>query len=252
MSRIIVLGAAGSLGKHVAEQALAAGHEVSVVVRTPAKLPPAWRERVRVHEADLAEMPPTELGTLAATHDALVNTAGYVADGEEFVVLVARVVAAIEAIEPARRPVSWFIAGAGVLDIGDTGRRGVDLPVISRKFWPHAENFARLQASALDWRLLCPGPMVEGPGIGLERLRMATDRLPVAIPALARRLPAALLVPLFASRIPEMIVSYADAAALMLANLAPGGPLSRRRVGLALPPGMRGHKDGWVAHAPRG
>jgi hypothetical protein len=33
----------------------------------------------------------------------------------------------------------------------------------------------------------------------------------------------------------------------MLANLAPGGRMSRHRVGLALPEGMRGKKEQWAA-----
>ena len=44
-----------------------------------------------------------------------------------------------------------------------------------------------------------------------------------------------------------MIISYADAAALVLANLTPSGEMSRRRVGLALPVGMRGEKKEWAA-----
>jgi hypothetical protein len=40
-----------------------------------------------------------------------------------------------------------------------------------------------------------------------------------------------------------MIISYADAAALILANLTPSGEMSRHRVGLALPVGMRGEKQ---------
>jgi hypothetical protein len=40
-----------------------------------------------------------------------------------------------------------------------------------------------------------------------------------------------------------MIVPYADAAALMLANIDPGNEMMRRRVGLALPAGMRGRKS---------
>jgi hypothetical protein len=46
-----------------------------------------------------------------------------------------------------------------------------------------------------------------------------------------------------------MIISYVDAAALMLANLTPGGEISRHRVGLALPVGMRGKKKQWTAKA---
>jgi hypothetical protein len=48
-----------------------------------------------------------------------------------------------------------------------------------------------------------------------------------------------------------MIVPYADAAALMLANLEPAGALSRHRVGLALPAGMRDSKAHWTAPSPR-
>jgi uncharacterized protein YbjT (DUF2867 family) len=46
MSRVIILGATGSLGRHVLRQSVAAGHEVTVFVRTPSKLPPETRERV--------------------------------------------------------------------------------------------------------------------------------------------------------------------------------------------------------------
>ncbi len=39
-----------------------------------------------------------------------------------------------------------------------------------------------------------------------------------------------------------MIVPYADAAAVMLANLDRGNAMAHHRVGLALPVGMRGRK----------
>jgi hypothetical protein len=48
--------------------------------------------------------------------------------------------------------------------------------------------------------------------------------LPVPVPAYAR------VLPVFASLIPQMIVPYADAAALMLANLDRGNAMSRHRV----------------------
>jgi uncharacterized protein YbjT (DUF2867 family) len=40
MSRVIILGATGTLGRHVLRQVLATGHDVTVFVRTPSKLPP--------------------------------------------------------------------------------------------------------------------------------------------------------------------------------------------------------------------
>lgn len=91
--------------------------------------------------------------------------------------------------------------------------------------------------------------MVEGAPVGLEKLRVSVERLPVGTPAAVKWLPEWLLVPIFLRRVPEMIVSYADAAALMLKNLEPACVMSRHRVGLALPIGTKGKKDRWSARA---
>jgi uncharacterized protein len=91
--------------------------------------------------------------------------------------------------------------------------------------------------------------MVEGAPLGLDRLRVSLDRLPVQTSAAVKQLPDWLLVPIFASGVPEMIIPYADAAALMLNNLEPGNAISRHCVGLALPVGMKGRKDRWTASA---
>ena len=198
-----------------------------------------------VHQADIAALPASQLAALARNQEALINAAGHVSEGQQFVALVDHVVTSVETLPASERPVCWFLAGAALLDIGDTGRRGVDLPPIRKTYWPHAENFPRLQSSSLDWRLLCPGPMVEGPPVGLARLRVSRDRLPVEIPGEATRLPDDLLVPLFTQLVPEMIVPYADAAALMLNHLQPGSDMSRHRIGLALPIGVRGEKELW-------
>jgi hypothetical protein len=89
--------------------------------------------------------------------------------------------------------------------------------------------------------------MVDQPPLGLARMRTSFDRVPVHIPASTRFLPGVLVLPFFVQRIPEMIIPYSDAAALMLANLTPGGEMARRRVGVALPDGMRGRKAQWAA-----
>ena len=244
MSRIVILGATGSLGRQVVSQALAARHEVTVFVRTPSKLPPEVRERVSVHTGDLSAPVPLDL---IRGQDALINCAGHVADGDAFVGLFDRVISAVDSLPPAEQPVCWFLAGAALLDIDSSGRRGVELPKVKSTYWPHQINFERLRRSGMDWRLLCPGPMVDEPALGLDRLRISLDILPVRVPAFARSLPGPLLLPVFASLIRQMIVSYADAAALMLANLNPGHAWSCRRIGLALPVGMRGRKSAWSA-----
>jgi putative NADH-flavin reductase len=50
--KVTIFGATGALGAHCVEQSLEAGHEVTVLARTPAKLSPAVRDRVRVVEGD--------------------------------------------------------------------------------------------------------------------------------------------------------------------------------------------------------
>ena len=247
MSRVVILGATGSLGRHVVQQAISARHDVAVVVRTPSKLTAEVRDKVSVHQCDLSSVSIGDLTAVLRGHDAVINTAGLVTEGEAFVNLVDRLVTSLEAVSNSDRPACWFLAGAGLLDIDASGRRGVDLPRISSTYWPHRVNFERIRSSDMDWRLLCPGPMVEQPPLGLAKLRISLDRLPVQVPAFGRVLPGALFLPVFAYFVPEMIISYADAAALMLANLTREGEMSHHRVGLALPLGMRGQKDQWAA-----
>ena len=247
MPRLIILGATGSLGSHVLRYALAAGQQVTVFVRTPSRLPPEARTQVSVHQGDLSRLPPADIGQLIRGHDTLINCAGLVTEGQTFVHLIDRLVTGVESLPAAEQPVCWFLAGAALLDIGPSGRRGVELPKVKSTYWPHRINFERISRSGLDWRLLCPGPMVEQPALGLNRLRITLDTLPVQVPALARALPGPLLLPIFAYLIPQMIVPYGDAAALMLANLSRGDAMARHRIGLALPLGMRGKKSQWTA-----
>ena len=127
MSRLLILGATGSLGRHVLRQAVAAGHDVAVFVRTPSKLPPEVRERVSLHTGDLSAVVPPDL---FSGQDALINCAGHVAEGERFVGLIDRIVSCVDLLPAAEQPVCWLLAGAALLDIDSSGRRGVDLPEV--------------------------------------------------------------------------------------------------------------------------
>jgi putative NADH-flavin reductase len=247
MPRIAILGATGSLGSKVALKALNAGEDISVLVRSAARLTPELRSGAAVVEADIHAMTTGALANFVEGHAVLISCAGLVTEGQQFVSLFDRVVTEVGLLAPDARPVCWFMAGAALLDLDGRGRRGVDLPKVKNTYWPHRVNYERLQRSDLDWRLLCPGPMVDQPDVGLDRLRVSIDTLPVPLPAGARLLPAPLLLPLFAARVPEMIIPYGDAAAFMLSQTSPGGALSRKRGGLALPVGMRGKKEQWAA-----
>lgn len=247
MSKILILGAMGSLGRHVVQQAISANHKVSIMVRRLASVPVEIRKKVVVFEADIAEMSTFALAAIFRNHDVVIDTAGLVTDGLVFIDLTAHIVTGLESIPEKERPVCWFMAGAAILDMDKGGPTGVDLPMVRSTYWPHRVNFDRIRQTTLDWRILCPGPMVAQSPLGLARMRVSLERLPVQMPALSKLLPKVLVLPFFAYRIPEMIVSYADAAALMLANITPHSEMSRHRIGLALPVGMRGKKKQWAA-----
>src|SRR4051794_32855939 len=125
MSRVLILGATGTLGRHVLRQAVAAGHVVTVSVRTPSRLPPELRDRVAVHTGDLSAVVPAHL---VRGQDALINCAGHVTAGETFVGLIDRLVTSVDTVPREEQPVCWLLAGAALLDIDSSGRRGVDLP----------------------------------------------------------------------------------------------------------------------------
>ena len=154
MSRLLILGATGSLGRHVLRQALAAGHDVTVFVRTPSKLPPEVRERVSVHTGDLSAGVPLDL---VSGQDALINCAGHVADGETFVGLIDRLVTCVDLLPAAEQPVCWLLAGVALLDIDSSGRRGVDLPAVKSTYWPHRGQLRAIEplapglAASLSW-----------------------------------------------------------------------------------------------------
>jgi len=235
MSKTLILGATGMLGSHVTQHAVSTNHEVTVLVRSSSALPNGIRDKAVVYEADIAEMPASSLAAIFRTQDAVINTAGYVSKGRIFTELIDHIVTSLESIPEKERPVSWFLAGAALLDIDESGKRGVDLPVISSTYWPHRVNFDRIHQTTLDWRILCPGPMVDQPVIGPDRMQISFDRLPIHMPADLRPLSEKSALQFLAQHIHEMTVSYADAAAFMLAHITPNDETSHHRVGLALP-----------------
>jgi putative NADH-flavin reductase len=89
MSRVLVLGATGSLGGHVLRLG---GHAVTAFVRTPSKLPEELRTRASVSAGNLDEGVPLDL---IRGHDAVINCAGHVKDGERFVRLVDGIVTCV-------------------------------------------------------------------------------------------------------------------------------------------------------------
>jgi putative NADH-flavin reductase len=73
--KLAIMAATGGVGQQLLRQALAAGHDVTAVVRNPAKLPADLRE-ARIVTADLAAPQPSVLEAAIAGTDAVVSGLG--------------------------------------------------------------------------------------------------------------------------------------------------------------------------------
>jgi putative NADH-flavin reductase len=185
--KLALLGATGGVGREVLNQALAAGHQLTAVVRNPSKLP----TDVDVVRQDLAT-PNAEVLT-AALHDvdAVISTVGPHRAAQAGIVAPATA-AITHAMDSAgvRRLVVISAAPVGVLpsahrpqppryDPGDDLlMRHLLSPLIRRLFGRHYTDLAamedQLRNGNLDWTAIRPPRLTNGPLTGTYRT--ATDR----------------------------------------------------------------------------
>ena len=241
--KILLLGATGNSGQRLLQLGLERGHDLTVFVRDKAKLVQQIGDAVSKLTLVVGDVyDASALATAMQGQEVVINAAGNVNDGDSFVHLIDVVATQVERVmgKSARL---WVFAGAALLDIPGTALMGTDLPKIPTQFQRHKENYRRLQASSLDWSMLCPGPMIPADnGRARTDLRLSADVWPFASPGITRFLPRIGLLALFGKNIGAMTISYEDAAAVIMNNLGPNGQFSRKRVGIALPPGVRGKK----------
>ncbi|MEX0288212.1 MAG: NAD(P)-dependent oxidoreductase [Flavobacteriaceae bacterium] len=76
---VLVVGASGATGRQLVEQLLIRGHRVKAVVRSPEKLPEAWKsnESVLVVSASLLDLNDEEMRELAFNCDAIASCLGH-------------------------------------------------------------------------------------------------------------------------------------------------------------------------------
>ena len=170
--RIAVFGATGRTGRHLVEGALGDGHEVTALVRDPAKLSTS-HEGLRVVEGDV--LIPQSVEETVAGADAVLSALGHTKMSPKDVQTrgTQNIVVAIKK-HGARRIVS--LTGAGVRDPGDRPKP-VDrvfsglLRLLQRDVLEDAERHAEvLKASGLDWVIVRAPRLTDGPATGGYRV----------------------------------------------------------------------------------
>ncbi|MDC0765701.1 NAD(P)-dependent oxidoreductase [Streptomyces sp. HD] len=176
--KLTVFGATGGIGKEIVRQALDAGHEVTAVVRDPARLPLAG-DRLEVFRADLTD--PGALRPAVAGRDAVLSGLGARGrrDAGVAVRLTRTVLAALEAEEVRRllvvsaAPVGPEPKGDGLVD---RTVRGIVSAVLKGIYDDLREMEAAVGRSALDWTVVRPPRLQDKPITG--KYRAVVDGFP--------------------------------------------------------------------------
>ncbi len=176
--RLTVVAATGGIGRHLLAQALEAGHEVTAVVRDPAKL--GERPGVRVVRADLATAGAPELRDAVAGADAVLSGLGAV--GKAGVgVAESGTRALVGAMRETGARRLLVVSAAPIGTVPSPGRphpprhdpgegpvmRYVLTPLVKRVLRAHYADLARMEdvvlASGLDWTVVRPPQLTDKP-----------------------------------------------------------------------------------------
>jgi putative NADH-flavin reductase len=176
---LTIFGATGATGTCLAEQALAAGHDVTAVVRDPARLAidpaPARQRRLRVVTADV--MDPASLVPSVTGADAVLTAIGPRGTGPTTVSRdsVASIITAMQKTG-ARRLLT--VSGSIVADDGESPYlRYLIKPLARHTFLRHVcadmrAAEADVTASDLDWTITRPPRLTGKPAAGRYRTRL--------------------------------------------------------------------------------
>jgi putative NADH-flavin reductase len=168
---ILVLGATGPTGQQVVSQALERGHRVTVFVRRPERLTtPA--DRLQVHEGSVPD-DPAALAAAVRGQDAVISTLGVGQSLRSGGLITRSMPVIVQAMTShgVRRLI--FTSAYGV---GETRR---DVPIVPRLlmralfrdlYGDKATAEDELRRSGLDWTLVYPVTLTNGPRTGRYRV----------------------------------------------------------------------------------
>src|SRR5436305_11729259 len=167
--KLTIFAATGGIGRRILDQAVAAGHEVTAVVRDPAKVP----HNVRTFTADLSAPDPAVLESAVAGADAVLSGLGPRSRAEAGVT-AAGTRAIVEAMRATGVRRIVVVSAAPVGTVASPGRpnpprhdpgdgffmRHLLSPLIKAVLRKHYADLARmedvLRASGLDWTVIRP------------------------------------------------------------------------------------------------
>jgi putative NADH-flavin reductase len=177
MSRIIIFGARGKLGKLLIQEALDRGHEVTAVTRDGSGLEPADRLSIVVGEIT----DPGSVAGLAAHHDVAVSAIGP-RPGDAHEQLSDNFQTLLAGLGEAGVPRVVIVGGAGSSEVAP-GQLLIDQPDFPEVAKPIASAavtaLRRLRATEtpVDWAFMSPAAFFDPNGPRTGTYRMGEDNL---------------------------------------------------------------------------
>lgn len=185
--KLLIAAATGGIGRLILEQAVASGHEVTALVRDPAKLPAG----TKAVACDL--MNPDPAAVAAAVDGAEAVLSGLGATGKGGVGVAAKGTRAlIQAMRPATAKRLVVVSAGPIGTVASAARprppkhdpgdgfavRYLLGPIIKRVFAEHYADLAEMEDavrdSGLEWTIVRPPRLLDGPASG--NYRTAVDR----------------------------------------------------------------------------
>ncbi|MGW3300106.1 NAD(P)-dependent oxidoreductase [Streptomyces rubiginosohelvolus] len=170
--KITVFGATGGVGQEITDQAIEAGHEVTVVVRDPDLLPEALDRAVLHGVVRLDDE--AAVRAAVAGRDAVLSGLGARGRKANGVAerLTGRIVSAMAA-EGTRRLLAVSAVPVGPKAVGDPLTDRLSLTLVRAVFGDLYADLARMEAvlagSATDWTAVRPPRLTDGPRTGAYR-----------------------------------------------------------------------------------
>jgi putative NADH-flavin reductase len=175
--KLTILGATGATGTCLTSQALAAGHDVTAVVRDPARLAVPAHPRLRTVTADV--MDPAAIIPAIAGADAVISAVGPRGTGPT-TVIGDSAHSIIQAMQKTGTRRLLEVSGSIVTDEGESPYlRYLLKPVARRTFLRHVcadmrRGEGEIRDSNLDWTIFRPPSLTGKPATGT--CRTAIDR----------------------------------------------------------------------------
>lgn len=164
--RIAVFGASGATGRHVVDQALEAGHAVRVLVRNPAALD-VRHERLEVVVGDVGQARRVE--DVVRGQDAVISALGTNRRGPVSVCSdgAAAILEAMDKYDVRRLVV---VSAHGTAESRDSSLYALLVwASVGHKMWDKERMEELIRASDVDWAIVRPPALTEGPRTGAYR-----------------------------------------------------------------------------------